>query len=339
VIRGTVATSGYRAAEAEAEVQELQMVVGPYWREWYRAQHNSFWATRTGDSFEAYVTSILTAFHPDFVNPEPAGNLGDRKCDGLAEAGKTFYACYGSRPEPGSTEAAIVSKITSDFEGAIEKWSSIEEWRFVTNARTGPDVGGLIITLQADHGEGSERPIRVRLWKDEHLWNEVISRLTEADLNNIYPGVPGVAHVELGDLLPLIDVLNDAPVPIDDAGVIREVPPNKMDFNRLSEARRIEMNSGRRLATRIDSWYESLADPDVADKQSARFQSIYREHAALHTEPDEIMEALYESLAGSGFRLDTRLANSVYAVTAYFFDSCHIFETPPVEGTADAAAD
>lgn len=315
------------------------MVISPYWREWYRAQHNSLWATQTGDAFEAYVTSILSAFHADFVNPEPAGKLGDRKCDGLAEAGRTFYACYGSRPQPGSTEAAIVSKITSDFGGAVEKWSSIEEWRFVTNARTGPEVGALIIELQADHGEGSERPIRIRLWKDQPLWNEVISKLGQAQLDNIYPGAPGVAHVELADLLPLIEVLNDAPVPIDDAGVIGEVPPNKMDFNQLSEARRIEMNSGRRLATRIDAWYESLADPDTADKHGARFQTIYREHAAIHTEPDEIMEALYESLAGSGFRRDSCLANSVYAVTAYFFDSCHIFETPQAEGTVNAPAD
>jgi hypothetical protein len=315
------------------------MVTWPYWREWYRAQHDSLWATRTGDAFEAYATSVLTAFHADFVNPEPAGSLGDRKCDGLAEGGTIFYACYGSRPQPGSTEAAVVSKITSDFEGAVENWSSIEEWRFVTNARTGPDVGALIIRLQGEHGEGSERPIRVRLWKDEQLWNEVISKLSQADLDNIYPGAPGVAHVELADLLPLIEVLNDASVPIDDAGVIKEVPPNKMDFNRLSEARRIEMNSGRRLATRIDAWYESLADPDVADQHGARFQSIYREHSAIHTEPDEIMEALYESLAGSGFRRDAVLANSVYAVTAYFFDSCHIFETPSPEGAVDVAAD
>jgi hypothetical protein len=315
------------------------MVIGPYWKEWYRAQHNSFWATRTGDAFEAYVTSILSAFHADFVNPEPSGSLGDRKCDGLAEAGKTFYACYGSRPQPGSTEAAIVSKITSDFGGAVEKWSSIEEFRFVTNARTGPEVGALIIKLQAEHDEGSERPIRVRLWKGERLWSEVISKLSQTHLDNVYPGVPGVAHLELADLLPLIEVLNHAPIPIDDAGVIREVPPNKMDFNRLSEGRRLEMNSGRRLATRIDAWYESLADPDVADRHGARFQSIYREHAAIHTEPDEIMEALYESLAGSGFRRDTLLANSVYAVTAYFFDSCHIFETPSADGTVDVAAD
>jgi hypothetical protein len=231
-----------------------------------------------------------------------------------------------------------VSKITSDFEGAIEEWSSIEEWRFVTNARTGPDVGALIVKLQSDHDEKSELPIRVRLWKDEHVWNEVVSKLSQTDLDNIYPGVPGVAHVELADLLPLIEVLNDAPVPIDDVAVIREVPMSKMDFNRLSEARRMEMNSGRRLATRIDAWYESLADPDVSDKHGARFQSIYRESAATHTEPDEIMEALYESLARSGFRLDSNLANSVYAVTAYFFDSCHIFEIPPDEGTDNAAA-
>ena len=308
------------------------MVVGPYWREWYRSQHEVRSATFTGDAFESYVEAALRVLHDDFINPQPAGNLGDRKCDGLAESGKIFYACFGSRPEPGSTEDAIVTKITSDFAGALAEWPSFEEWRFVTNARTGPKVAAQIIKLQTDHGPTSARHVQVRLWKPEQLWNEVISRLAASDLDLIFPGAPGVANLELSDLLPLIDILNDAPTPDEQAAIIREVPVNKMDFNALSVARRLEMNAGRRLAPRIDSWYASLPDPDTADRHGARFERIYKDHANLHTDSDEIMEALYESLAGVGFRRDSKIANSVYTVAAYFFDSCHIFEIPPMEG-------
>jgi len=316
------------------------MVAAPYWREWYHSQHQVLAVTCTGDAFEAYVTRVLGVFHEDFINPQPAGKVGDRKCDGLADSGKLFYACYGSRPEPGSTEDAIVMKITTDFNGALLQWPTFEEWRFVTNARTGPKVAGTIVQLQTEHGPTAVRSVRVRLWKPENIWQEVLSKLSQADLDLIFPGAPGVANVELADLLPLIDVLNDAQTPNEDASAIKQVPPTKMDFNSLSDARRLEMNAGRRMAPRIDSWYQAQSDPDLSDKHGARFKRIYQEHASLHTDSDEIMEALYESLAGAGFRRDSKVANSVYTVTAYFFDSCHIFETPPDEvDETDAIAD
>ena len=94
------------------------------------------------------------------------------------------------------------------------------------------------------------------------------------------------------------------------------------------------------MAPRIDTWYQTLSDPDLSDKHGETFKRIYQDHALLHADSDEIMEALYESLAGAGFRRDSRIANSVYCVTVYFFDSCHIFETPPSEaGEGDATAD
>jgi hypothetical protein len=312
----------------ELKSRGLKMVAVPYWREWYHSQHEVLAATCTGDAFEGYVSRVLGAFHDDFINPQPAGNVGDRKCDGLACSGKLFYACYGSRPEPGSTEDAIVSKIMTDFNVAVPQWSTFEEWRFVTNARTGPKVAAAIVQLQTDYGPAAVRPIRVRLWKPDNVWQEVVSKLPQTDLDLIFPGAPGVANVELSDLLPLIDVLNGAQTPDEDAAEIKEVPPTKMDFNALTDARRLEMNAGRRMAPRIGSWYETQSDPDLSDKHGAKFRRIYLDHAALHADSDEIMEALYESLAGAGFRRDSKVANCVYAVTAYFFDSCHIFETP-----------
>lgn len=43
------------------------------------------------------------------------------------------------------------------------------------------------------------------------------------------------------------------------------------------------------------------------------------------------MERIYVSLGGADFRYDDELANAVYAVTAFFFDECDIFEAPPAD--------
>jgi hypothetical protein len=313
----------------------------PFWREWCHARHEALWAQLTGDGFEAYGMSIYRVFHDDFINPSPAGKLGDRKCDGLANSGRIFYASYGSRPQPGSTEDAIVDKIKSDFTGAVTHWDSFEEWRFVTNARCGPKVAALITRLQREHGPDCERPIRVRLWASaDDLWINMISRLAEDQVDLIYPGRPGLARVELEDLQPLLEALGTQTYPLEEVQAINEVPVDKMDFNELSDGTRLEIGEGRRFAPRIDYWYGQQSEADLYDRHGARFKEIYREHAVVHTSPTEIMEAIYISLAGPSFRMDDRLANSVYTVTSYFFDQCHIFETRPEEvGEIDVVAD
>lgn len=311
----------------------------PYFIEWYRAQHERKFATLTGDMFEDYVASVLRTVHVDFVNPDPAGRLGDRKCDGLADAGRIFYACYGSRPEPGSTEAAIVAKINSDFDGAVCKWDCFSEWRFITNARTGPDVAHTIIKKQAAHGPTSQRPLTVVLWKNDKMWQSLMKALSEDQLDSIFPGAPGAAHPDLYDLVPLLDRLNSPIVTFEEEiAPIREVPPTKMDFNELDLARRAELNAGRTLAPHISYWYDAQGDPDLSDKHGRSFRTIYEEHATNHADSGEIMEAMYESLAGTGFRRNAALANAVYGVTAYFFDSCQIFEEPPESTGAQNAA-
>ena len=317
-------------------------VPSQYATEWCRSQHDVAWHTTIGNAFEDYMESVLGVFHDDFVNPSPAGKLGDRKCDGLAESGKIFYACYGSRQQPGSTEAAIVSKIKSDFGGAVEQWASFEEWRFVTNSRTGPDVAALIIELQAAYGTDADRPIRVRLWsRPTDVWNNLIVNMSQEQLDLVFPGRPGLVSPDLADLAQLLEVLSSGDVPDELPASIKEVPLDKMDFNELSDGTKYEMNIGRVMSPRIDTWYDEQGDPDLYDIHGARFRRIYLEHSSNHPgRPNEIMEGIYISLAGAGFKMSDTLANSVYTVTSYFFDRCHIFETPPEEeGDTNVVAD
>ncbi|WP_444663034.1 ABC-three component system protein [Cellulomonas sp. CW35] len=304
------------------------------WRDWYRAQHDRR-CQETGGAFEDYVSAILTHHHPDFINPASVGSLGDGGSDGLADAGCIGYASYGTRAVQ-NAERALEEKIRSDFGRALAVWKALEEWRFVTNARVGPLASTALTELQREHGPGSARPIRVRLWTPQRLWGEVVRDLPLEVLDELFPGIPHAAHVELMDLVPLLDSLSIGATPVETTGQIRPVPPTKLDHNRIPETARIEFNEGRLLSPRIDGWYRAQPDPDLSDRHGKRFRTIYDHHRGTVQGVAELIERLYTSLGGSDFRYNSVNATAVYAVTVYFFDLCHIFEEPPPDTEGEA---
>ena len=311
------------------------MLLTPNWREWYRFRHQQA-CFASGVPFEDYVTKILDRFHDDFTNPSPAGSLGDGGCDGLAESGRILYACYGQRPAR-NAERELQAKLESDFARGRDSWNSFETWRFVTNAPVGPETLKSFTTLQQQHAPGTSRPLDLRIWTPESLWTEVVSQLSEEVLNELFPGAPGVANLELEDLLPLLDTLGTETDLGDSPTSILPVPVTKMDFNELPQAARLEFNAGRGMAPRIDRWYADGSDPALADIHGEKFREIYLAARALTNNPAEILERIYVSVAGENFRLDDKRANAAFAVVSYFFDSCHIFESPLSDvGSADA---
>lgn len=312
------------------------MLMTSNWRDWYHLRHQQGCLV-SGAQFEDYVTRILGRFHNDFTNPSPAGTLGDGGCDGLAETGTILYACYGQRPAR-SAERELQAKLVSDFARGRDSWTTFQTWRFVTNAPVGPETLKSFTSLQQQHVEGTQRPLTMRIWQPEHLWTEVVSTLTPQVLDELYPGAPGIENLELADLLPLLDALGQSDSDADDAGSIRPVPANKMDFNNLPTGSRLEFNSGRLMAPRIEKWYAEASDPSLLDAHGERFRVIYLAAREVTTEPIEILERIYVAVAGTNFRMDAKRANAAYAVVSYFFDSCHIFETPPaIQGGTHAA--
>lgn len=297
----------------------------PAWREWYHAQHQQR-AQERGTAFEKYATAALALKHPDFVDPDPAGRLGDWGCDGLAESGTTLYACYGARPT--DSERELRKKVEADFTRAAGKWPAMRKWRFVTNATVGPITSQYLTDLQRAHEPTSERSIEIQLMRPDHLWTDIVSGLDPTALDHLFPGVPHEQHVELADIVVLLDALGDGSEP-DTLGGIREVPPTKMAWNDLSGPVQLEFNEGRLSHPRIDAWFAGQADPDLRDRHGAAFRKVYDEHRQLTSDARELLERVYLSVGGSDFRLDGRRANAVYAVTSYFFDSCYIFDEPP----------
>lgn len=298
------------------------------WKSWYRAKHDQR-CLASGTEFEGYVTSLLARLHPDYLNPSPMGRFGDGGCDGLADDGSILYACYGQRATT-SVEQKTKDKIESDFARAIACWSDFSTWRFVTNAPCGPLSTQTIVDLRRKHAPGTERPIMLDIWQAEDLWWNVAAKLTPKQLDEVIPGVPHAENVELADLVELILSLEEVDRNgSDNLESIRPVPSTKMDFNKLPEITRLEFNSGRLHSARIGRWFSQQADPALRDEKAQRFRVMYQEARRATTDVREIVRRVYGALGGQDFDLDTKRANAVYGVTAYFFDSCDIFEEPP----------
>ncbi|WP_143517181.1 ABC-three component system protein [Pseudonocardia sp. MH-G8] len=298
------------------------------WKDWYHAKHSER-SLKTGSEFEAYFEELMTSHYDDYVNPAPAGSLGDGGCDGARSMGKTIYACYGSRARDGG-ERALARKLNSDFIRALSEWPEMTTWTFVTNAPFGPEALRALHLIQQDHKVGQARPIRALTWSVQKLWNEVVSRLAAEDLDRIFPGVPGSQDITLEDVLPLLGSLS-ADDTVLDAGMeaLREVEPTKLDYNRIPLDTRVELNSGRRMNPAIARWFDENSDPELQDKVARNLTQIYQSHAAVTTIPKEVIERLYISIGGGNVRVETRRAECVFAIASYFFDQCHIFEEPP----------
>lgn len=300
------------------------------WKHWYRAMHDQR-CHASGEEFESYVAQILRRFHKDFMNPDPMGKHGDKGCDGVAVNGSIIYACYGSRAIT-DIDRKTKNKIETDFAKCIDNWSDATTWRFVTNSDIGPIATKAIIELQKEHGPESERPVQIEIWDADDLWWNATEKLTLEQLNQIIPGAPHNADVELSDLVRVIESLDEAEVdfsaPVEP---IAPVPSTKMDYNRLAPPTRFEFNYGRRLSPRIDRWFAGQPDPQLRDEKAQRFKIIYKQARKATSNPFEIVNAIYGAVGGPNFQCDANRAAAVYAVTAYFFDSCEIFETPPAE--------
>lgn len=300
------------------------------WKAWYRAQHD-LRCRASGETFEGYATGVLARLHDDYLNPDPMGTLGDGGCDGLAENGSILYACYGQRATTG-VDQKTKDKLEADFARGCANWPTFTMWRFVTNSQFGPTPTASLVALRKRHEEGTERPLILELWRaPDDLWWKAVDKLTPAQLDEIMPGVPHAQDVELADLVELIESLTVINGQVDDLlDPIRPVPSTKMDFNKLPETTRAEFNEGRLLSPRIDKWFAEQTDPALRDAKAQRFRSIYQEARQTTTDVREIVRYIYGALGGQDFDMSTKRANAVYAVTAYFFDSCDIFEEPPM---------
>lgn len=310
------------AIALKARSNELQI---SSYMPWYQAQFEREFLRKTGTEFEAFVTRMLAELHPGLLNPRPTGSLGDFGCDGITYMGDIVYACFGYIQGRGERE--LSKKIGSDFERAVDLWPSFTTWRFVTNAGPGPLSTAVLLELRRNHAPTATRPVCIEMWNEHEMWQKCGAQLEFDQLNKLFPGVPEAADIQLAEIAPLLEQLGESSsIPIDVGREISPVPVLKMDYNKIGSATRYEFQGGREHAQRIETWYSNQTDPTLRDRHAKRFRGIYEKTVV---NGDDAIESLYIALAGANFRLRPERANAAYAVTAYFFDECDIFEVPP----------
>ena len=306
-------------------------LLDPAWKSWYKAKHEVRYYCNSGEEFEEYITSVLRREYDDFLNPSPMGQGGDGGCDGLAKSGRILFACYGQRAQS-RQDQKTKDKLIHDFERALDVWPSFEEWQFITNASFGPQPVKVLLEFQRDHEAGSDRPIRIRVIKDSDMfWDEHVSRLDQGSLDTLFPGAPHAQSAELEEIVDLINELHDFPILDSTPAELKPVSNKKMSYNQLSWANICELNEGRISSPRIDNWFNSQPNPELRDETANTFNRIYLNAKTETDRPSEILSRIYIAIAGSDFSLDSGRANAAYALAAYFFDTCDIFESVPEE--------
>lgn len=306
-------------------------LLDPAWKSWYKAKHEVRYYCNSGEEFEEYITSVLRREYDDFLNPSPMGQGGDGGCDGLAKSGRILFACYGQRAQS-RQDQKTKDKLIHDFERALDVWPSFEEWQFITNASFGPQPVKVLLEFQRDHEAGSDRPIRIRVIKDSDMfWDEHVSRLDQGSLDTLFPGAPHAQSAELEEIVDLINELHDFQILDSTPAELKPVSNKKMSYNQLSWANICELNEGRISSPRIDNWFNSQPNPELRDETANTFNRIYLNAKSETDRPSEILSRIYIAIAGSDFSLDSGRANAAYALAAYFFDTCDIFESVPEE--------
>lgn len=282
-----------------------------------------------GDEFQRLFRGIMRKAHgEEFAEVRPHGSLGDCSCDGYLRTTKTVFACYA----PKSTRerrARVIAKIRSDHAGAVEHWKVfMSAWKVVHNDDEGlpPDVVQVLLELR-----GVDAEVDVGDWNIEDI-RPTVQQLRRDDLVDLFGPQPslrdlvGLSHADIKVVVDELAVLIEHAVPATAAADVRQVPPTKMVFNRLSRAAREFLQLGEQKFLAVQSYFERHTDPLLSGRIANRFGDKYIELRDQQLHPDEIF---HELQIFAGYYRQPNHQMGALALLAYLFETCHIFERPP----------
>src|SRR5690606_24048315 len=145
-----------------------------------------------------------------------------------------------------------------------------DKWVFVHNASDGlgPDVLARLLELNDGHDS-----IEVSHWGREELRQQLFE-LPEADIATILGPVPTrrvMMDLGLADLEPVLDQIERLPaVPPEK---LRPVPPNKLDYNLLSNDAAQLLRVGMSKETLVGKYFQRRVK--LQDQLAARFRTEY----------------------------------------------------------------
>lgn len=286
------------------------------------------YVTAEGDRFQELFVSIMERAHPgDFARVQPWGNLGDLKCDGYLASKDMIFGCYG--PKEFKPRAKATAKVSADHSGAVKHWKKhgMAAWTFVHNDHQGLPAWLLQLLLKLG---AKDLSVEVSHWGHPELALKVRS-LSKTDLIALFGAVPtarDVLALRQEDLKRVIPAISGALAMEQVSADFRPVPPEKIEFNKLSDDARLLLTHGMQVSQRVRMFFDRY-EPGIGDKIAAGFKRRYEQlRADSTTTPDQILWQLFD-FAGRPDLANPREMSAALAVLAFLFESCEIFERPP----------
>ncbi|MGE3809748.1 MAG: ABC-three component system protein [Gemmataceae bacterium] len=288
---------------------------------YYESQFKIAFLTAKGEAFQTFFSKLMSLAHKgDFLPSRPWGNQGDRKNDGFLRSQRCLYQVYAPLE---MTAAEAQKKIQEDFDGAIEHWGTqFDRWVFVHNAHDGlpPHVIDLMLTLEQAYG------VRLESCSLEELLVE-FRGLSDDDKASWFGPAPTdamVAKLGFEDLQPVLDRLAAQTEPPDVE--VLAVPMGKIEANALTQAEETILRSGMRKAPLVAQFLAKWHDETLGERLAEAFRNEYA-RLKRDNRASEIFGEL-QSWAGGSHLGSPEHQVAVWAIMAYFFERCDIFEAP-----------
>lgn len=290
---------------------------------YYEQQFGILFRDAKGDAFQTLFERLMGLAYPkDFMACRPWGNRGDRKNDGFLKSERCLFQVYAPNE---MSERVAKKKIKEDFEDGKKHWGEhFNKWVFAHNAVNGlpPHIQQMILNL-----EKANPGITLQHWGlNEFL--KVFRKVSKGDRElwlGYAPSNETKAQIGFADLQPILESLGNKSAPKDYA--VRDVPTRKIEANALSENVAILLKTGMEKAALVGNFFMQWPDETLGEQIAEAFRDKYKSLHSQKSSPDVIFSEL-QQWAGGEKRGIPKHEMAIFAVIAYFFDSCDIFEEP-----------
>ena len=259
----------------------------------------------------------------DFIRVRPAGNVGDRKCDGYLRRINCVFQVYA--PRRVNTNRWL-DKIDEDFHGAQKQWELMRAWTLVHNQHDGlpPDIAQAVLKLQDNNPQ-----LTIDHWKPGQLL-ELSDNLSETQLIRLFghpPREQDMRTLDRNDIAVAVRGLASEAVSWQPGIDLPVVDPRKLRYNELSEPSRRLITAGIAQSSMVDGYFvNNVSDMNLRDRIAGLMKQEWLRLRPTAT-PDVAFHRLLDHISANA--QGSRALTASLALLAYLFETCDIFDNPP----------
>lgn len=291
---------------------------------YHRLVFRLFCHEKQGSAFQSFFEQIMELVDRSFIKVRPSGREGDWKCDGWSQDSGRCYQVYA--PEH-LTDGKAAAKISTDFNGAKEKWSSqLRSWIFVWSHHDAlpPQAVAALNTIKEEH-EGS---IAVDQWGREQLW-ELVKKISTDDRIALLGAVPAIRQVSDSNAAEVQTLLNflvrNESAETDDADLGLTSLSEKIKRNKLSKAVERMISAALPVARVVEDYVSKHPDIEYSAIVATALGRAYKRAVESGmSDPDDIFGHLVQFVS-QGSMVPKQYWSAV-GIVAHYFQLCEIFE-------------